>query len=90
LGFARQNIGVFLFFYSQVCYRKLKAPANPETLLRKHFFPKYFLGTQTGKHLWRKKCFLKKNTTNYLFLGFTEAKNVSATNVSCARQQGTF
>ena len=35
-----------------------KAPANEETFLRKHCFPKCFRGMQTRKHLLRKqKCF---------------------------------
>ena len=78
----------------------VKAPANEETLLRKHCFPKYFLGAQTSRKqkivllpccaneetfAEESKCFWK--IFRNIFAS-REANLASATNVACARKQG--
>ena len=82
----------YRFFFSFIHRCAIVSLRPPQT--QKHccetFLPKIFSRHANRKTFVAKKMFLKKTTTNYLFLGFTEAKNVSATNVSCARQQGTF
>ena len=54
-----------------------------ETLLRKHCF----LAAQTGKHLSKKQNVSEKSQKHFCF---SEAKNVSATNVFCPRKRGNI